>query len=144
MTAIRSRKEDLKYKKYLKSKNKDECVFCPIKRGDDQLKEQLKFFKVIRNIFAYSVWDSQNVEDHLMIVPNEHTDSFSKMTNEQKIEYFDLLNKYEKLGYNIYLRAPNSTIKSIVHQHTHLIKTGGDLKRFVLFIRRPYLRLVRP
>jgi len=99
MTATRSRKEDVTYKKYLKTKNKDDCVFCTINEGNDQLIERLNDFKVIRNIFAYSVWDSQNVEDHLMIVPNNHTDRFSIMTSQQKIEYFDLLDKYEKLVY---------------------------------------------
>jgi ATP adenylyltransferase len=143
MTAYRSRAEHLRYQQYLKGVDPSTCVFCAIKKGDDQLVEETANFKVIHNIFPYSLWDGQSVEDHLMITPKKHTDSLSSMTLKQKGEYVDLVERYEREGYNIYARAPISKIKTIPHQHTHLIKSVGGASRFLLLIRRPYLRIVR-
>lgn len=143
MTATRSRRQENEYKKYLKTVNPGSCVFCVIQKGNDQYVEETKHFKVIKNIFAYSLWDGQKVVDHLMITPKKHTDSLKSMKSADKVEYVDLLEKYEKVGYNIYLRAPASVIKSVVHQHTHLIKTEGGPKKLVLHMRKPYIRVVR-
>lgn len=143
MTATRSRKEEKIYKNHLKITNRDSCAFCPINEDSDQLIEETSCFKIIRNIFAYSIWDGQQVTDHLMITPKKHTDSLAGMKTNEKIEYIDLIEKYEKQGYNIYSRAPSSAIKSIIHQHTHLIKTEGKSKRFVFLLRKPYIRIVR-
>lgn len=142
MTATRSRKEEKDYKKYLKTINHTDCVFCVIKKGNEQLVEETKNFKVIKNIFAYSLWDGQAVTDHMMITPKKHSDSLANMRPKEKVEYVDLIEKYEKLGYNIYARAPSSVIKSVIHQHTHLIKTEGSSKRLVLLLRKPYFRIV--
>lgn len=143
MTATRSRKEEIEYKKHLSLADKSRCVFCEIDNKSDQFVRETKSFKVIRNIFAYSIWDNQSVADHLMVVPKKHTDSLSNMGNSQKIEYVDLLEFYEGQEYNIYARAPSSKIKSIVHQHTHLIKPKGYKKKFLLLLRKPYVRLTR-
>lgn len=143
MTAPRSRKEEKTYKTYLKGIDHTGCVFCQIQAGSDQLVEETKYFKIIKNLFAYSIWDGQQVVDHLMIVPKTHTDTLANMTDSQKIEYVNLIEKYEKLHYNTYTRVPSSTVKSISHQHTHLIKLEGYTKWFVLLIRKPYFRLAR-
>lgn len=143
MTATRSRKEEILYKKHLKTTNRNDCAFCPIEKDSSQFIEETNSFKVIRNIFAYSIWDGQKVTDHLMITPKRHTDSLANMDKNEKIEYVDLIEKYEKQGYNIYSRAPSSAVKSILHQHTHLIKTEGASKRFVFLLRKPYIRIVR-
>jgi len=143
MTATRSRSEEENYKYYLKSVKHIDCVFCDIKKGNKDTIEETASFKVIKNIFAYSLWDGQVVIDHMLITPNIHTDSLANMRRQDKVEYVDLVEKYEKLGYNIYARAPSSAMKSIVHQHTHLIKTGGGPRRFVLLLRKPYIRIVR-
>ena len=138
MSTNRSRKEHLNYRKHLKTADPDICAFCPSNADDRDLIEETKAFRVIRNIFPYSIWDAQSVDDHLLLTPKKHTDSLSGMTSAQKVEYVDLVEKYEKLGYNIYSRAPDSPIKSIPHQHTHLIKNKGQAKRFLLLLRRPY------
>lgn len=143
MTATRSRKEEKTYKKYLRDKPKT-CPFCTIEKDSDQLVEETKYFKVIHNIFGYSLWDSQEVEDHLMIVPKKHIDSIAKLPSEASIEYVKLLSKYEKMQYSQYSRAPSSVIKSVVHQHTHLIKPKGEPKKFVLLFRSPlYMRFFK-
>ena len=143
MTATRSRQEEKNYKKYLQTADKKACVFCPIKKGDDNYIEETTNFKVIRNRFAYSLWDGQKVTDHLMITPKKHTDDLANMTPKEKSEYVDLVDKYERLGYNIYSRSTTNAIRSIAHQHTHLIKTEGGNKRFVFLLRKPYIRIIK-
>lgn len=142
MTAQRSRKEELKYRTYRRQTNFNECEFC--KSLPDQELKTTSQFKVIRNKFPYTIWDGQTVVDHLMIVPKAHTDTVAHFTDDMITDYFKLLQAYETQGYNVYARAPSSKIKSIAHQHTHLLKTQGRPKSFVLLLRRPfYLRLIK-
>lgn len=143
MTVSRSRKEVKTYKQYQKTIDKSICDFCAITENDVQHITITKYFKVIKNIFPYSIWDSQRVVDHLMVTPIAHTDTIKNMSDEQKIEYVDIIEGYEQQGYNIYARAPGSKMKSIVHQHTHLIKTEGDPKKFILHTMKPYVRIVK-
>lgn len=143
MTATRSRKEVKTYSKYLAIKTKT-CPFCEIDNKSDQFVEETTHFQVLDNIFGYSLWDSQEVEDHLMIVPKQHINSLAKLPKTAAAEYVALLAKYEQKAYSQYSRAPSSVIKSVVHQHTHLIKPKGGPKRFVLLLRSPfYLRLFK-
>lgn len=142
MPSGRSRNQQLAYDRHRKTEDKDVCAFCNISGSSNQLVEATKHFQVITNLFPYSVWDSQDVADHLMVTPKAHTDSLADMTAGQKVEYVDLIEKYESQGYNIYSRAPGSVIKSILHQHTHLIKTEGNPKKFVLLLDKPYIRVV--
>lgn len=143
MSATRSRQEELTYKRYLANIDRSICPFCAVLRSDDQFVEATKSFNVIKNNFPYSIWDGQTVVDHLMVTPKQHTDNLGSMKQGEKAEYVDIIIKYEKRGYNTYSRAPSSVIKSIVHQHTHLIKTDGPTKRFIFLIRQPYIRIVR-
>ncbi len=140
MSATRSRKEEKDYKAYLKTLPKGVCVFC--EGLNEKLVEDGELFKVIKNIFGYSLWDGQKVVDHLMITPKEHTDSIAHFTDEMVLEMHKLLSKYESEGYNVYARAPASKIKSVAHQHTHLIKTEGLPKSLVLLSRKPYFRVL--
>lgn len=138
----RSRKEEITYKNYLKQLDKSNCIFCKLHRGDKQFVDSTKSFKIIRNIFSYSLWDNQNVAEHLMVVPKKHIDSLDELSQPQAKEFINLISRYEKKGYNIYARTPGSIIKTIPHQHTHLIKNKGKKKNFLFFLRRPfYVRL---
>jgi len=142
MTATRSTKEEYHYRKVRRNISDTECPFCVIKKGDIPYIEETKFLKVIRNSFPYSIWDGQGVLDHLMIVPKVHTDKLGNLGPEASVEYIKLIDKYESLGYNLYARAPSSKIKSVVHQHTHLIKLDNTVRRFVFLLRKPfYIRL---
>jgi diadenosine tetraphosphate (Ap4A) HIT family hydrolase len=138
---MRSRKEEKQYMHYLRDLRPSMCVFCECHL--QKLVEDGRFFKVIRNIYPYSFWDNYAVDDHLLVVPKWHTDSLANLTGEQAIEFLSLTANFENQGYNVYARAPGSKAKSIYHQHTHLIKTSGNLKKLVLLIRKPYFRLVR-
>jgi diadenosine tetraphosphate (Ap4A) HIT family hydrolase len=140
MTATRSREEEHIYKEYLKTLPRDMCVFCT--RHNEELVEETKLFKVIRNIFAYSIWDGQKVADHLMITPLAHVDTIAHFSDKMFADFHKLASKYEQMGYNLYARAPASAIKSIPHHHTHLIKTEGKPKRLVFISRKPYFRFI--
>lgn len=145
MTAQRSRKEELTYKKYVTKQRRQkehECVFCAINSSSDQLVRQTQYFKVIVNIFPYSVWDGEAVDDHLMIVPIKHTDKLGSLPAAAASELLQLIDSYEDKGYNLYARAPGSAIKSVIHQHSHLIKPKGGRKRLVFYLRKPYIRIV--
>lgn len=140
MTATRSRNEEKEYRAYLKTLPKDICVFCA--GYNESLVEESPLFKVVKNIFAYSIWDGQKVTDHLMIAPKQHIDTIAHFTGEMFVEFHKLAAKYEQAGYNIYARASASAVKSVPHQHTHLIKTEGKPKRLVVLSRKPYLRFI--
>lgn len=143
MTATRSRKQVKDYRKHRKNAKKpDGCTFCLIDSQSSQYISETKHFKVIRNIFGYSLWDSQKVADHLMVVPKKHTDSLSKLPKEAAVEFVDIISTYEDKRYNIYARAPASVMKTVVHQHTHLIKPLGKPRRFIFFLRKPYIRFI--
>ena len=145
MTAQRSRKEEITYRKY-RANNKTnstapECTFCALKKGDYQVIKVTKHSKVVRNIFAYSIWDGQKVVDHLMIIPKRHTDTLSDLNDQEALDNFKLTSTYESKGYNLYSRAPQSNTKTILHQHTHLIKTHGVIGKFLFLLKKPYVRI---
>ncbi len=138
----RSRKEFKTYVKYLKQLNPQEgCEFCKFTRQTEQVLHEHTYFWVVKNIFPYSLWDELTVLDHLMLVPKRHTDSLDKLPEEAAIEFVKLISSYEAKGYGVFARAPQSRTKSIVHQHTHLIKNDHQQQRLLLYSRRPYLRV---
>ena len=116
------------------------CVFCNLDEKNEQFVSETKYFKIVRNIFGYSLWDSQRVADHLMIVPKKHTDSLNDLPKEAAVEFVGLLGQYEAKHYNVYARASSSVMKTVVHQHTHLIKPSGKPRKLVFLWRKPYIR----
>ena len=141
MTAPRSRKEVKLYDKYQATVDKASCSFCHLKESGEQMVLETESFLVVRNLFPYSIWDGQRVVDHLMVVPKRHTDTLSDLSPSQAAEFLKIIGDYEREGYNVYARAPGSHMKSIVHQHTHLIKTAGLPKKFLFLLRKPYIRV---
>lgn len=79
--------------------------------------------------------------DHVLVVPKKHTDRLADLNAQEYVEFMDIIGSYEIQGYNIYARAPQTITKSIVHQHTHLIKPEGKIHRFMLYWHKPYIRL---
>lgn len=80
-----------------------------------------KYFAVVENMFKYDIWDGNEVEDHLLVVPKRFVESVSEFSEEEREEYWQILADYESKGYAFYARAPLSKRKSVRHQHTHLI-----------------------
>lgn len=123
MKPLRSRKNQTIYDKYQASLPADApCIFCTLAEGDEQFISESVHFKVLRNRFPYENWDYHKVDEHLMIVPKKHTDTLKELSFVESKEYLELITNFEFEGYNIYARTPGSKSKSIIHQHTHLIK----------------------
>ena len=116
------------YKKYREENaaKKRGCVFCKINEEKSSIIDEFKWFRIIKNIFPYDVWDGYEVSDHLMIVPKQHTETIGDFSKEELQEYVNILAKYEKMGYSIYARAPQNKRKTVSHEHTHLIMLNYD------------------
>ena len=143
MTATRSTAEERQYQKLRKQDSGADCPFCTIQHGHEQFVTETDHFRIIRNRTPYSLWDSHKVADHLMLVPKKHTDRLSELPKNAMAEDTEVLGKYEDQGYNIYARSPGSKIKSVIHQHTHLIKLNDHKINFLLMNRKPYIRIAK-
>lgn len=142
MPHYRKQKNQKRYAAHTKAAKKSKvCQFCELNTSSDEVVSMHKHFKIIKNIFPYDNWDARDVFDHLMITPVKHTESLSTLGDEAAIEFVKLVSAYEKQGYDVFARSPHSTIKSIPHQHTHLIKTGGKMHKAVLHLQKPYISI---
>jgi len=124
-----------------KARKSNVCQFCELAAGSDEVVKIHKHFKILKNIFPYDNWDAQDVLDHLMITPIKHTESLSTLGDKAAVEFVQLISSYEKNGYDVFARSPHSTTKSVPHQHTHLIKTGGKKHKGVLHLQKPYISI---
>lgn len=116
--------------------NKRNCPFCaPLDRPS---LEETPYNRVIKNKYGYEYWEYMHVADHLMIVPQRHVEKLSQLNDEEKIDTINVIAKYEDLGYNVYARENTSAVKSVPHQHTHLIKTANRKAKIYLYLSRPY------
>lgn len=130
MKAPRSRKGQRAYDRYIKKLPANApCTFCALGHDDENFVSETEHFKIVRNRFPYTYWDYNTVEDHLMIVPKQHTDTLKDLTFMESKEYIEQVSAYEHKGYNIYARTPGSNIKTVVHQHTHLMKFAPRIKK---------------
>lgn len=141
MAATRNRKQEKDYKAYLQTVDPKICVFCAIHKKSSQYINETKYNKIIKNVFPYSLWELIKVSEHLMITPKRHVGSLDKLNNQEALDYMKIIQTYEKKGYNIYARAPSSPTRSILHQHTHLIKTSGKPKKYVIYSKKPTFRI---
>jgi diadenosine tetraphosphate (Ap4A) HIT family hydrolase len=114
-----------------------ECPFCNLE--NERIVKSGKHLSVINNIYGYDMWDLNGVISHLLIVPHRHIEGISQMSDKEKHELIGYISEYESLGYNIYARELNNSIKSVLHQHVHLIKTDQKTSKFFLFIKKPYI-----
>ncbi len=105
------------YQQY-KQRLGDRCAFCS---PEDQLIKAYSTQLIIQNIFPYARWDYADVADHIMLIPKRHLLSLTEQTNEEKIEYVNILADYESRGYSAYTRAPVNNARSVAHIHTHLL-----------------------
>lgn len=132
------------YINHLRKLPKDlKCEFCLFDASYPQFIKKTKSFKVVKNIFPYSSWDFTRTDDHIMVIPSRHIDRLAELKSSEMVEYMDLIGSYESQGYNIYARAPQSGNKSVLHQHTHLIKPVGRVHKFMFYLERPYIRIFK-
>lgn len=135
-------------KKYAPKKNRQQiisgerrCPFCHVQ--DTEIVVSHKNANVIRNIHPYQFWELMSVTDHLMIAPTHHVEALHELTKAERHDIIDLIAAYEKQGYNVYAREPGNITKTVLHQHTHLIKTAYRPARLFVHLRRPYFLLQR-
>ena len=81
--------------------------------------------------------------DHLLLIPKKHTDTLSDLSSHEAVEYVDIISSYESQGYDIHARGPSSNLKSVIHQHTHFLKLDRKHQKFMLFIHKPLIRIVK-
>lgn len=134
----RKRKNQKRYKMHAVSVTSS-CEFCDFMNGTEQVKKEYPHFWIVLNIFGYDNWDGFVVTDHLMVVPKRHVDSISHFTPTEAKSYLELLAEYEAKGYSIYARAADNKAKSIVHQHTHLIKLNSKRIKAMAFVHKPHV-----
>lgn len=144
MASGRNRKENKVYNKYRRTDDfRNNCVFCEFTDKHEQVIKEYGLFFVSKNIFPYSYHDDQDVQEHLLIVPKRHIDAVGKFNNEEKLGLVEIIGEYEKAGYNFLGRAPQSPIKSIPHQHTHLIKPGKKVVNYIFYSSKPDFRWIK-
>lgn len=145
---VRNRATTKRYAEYTKQQRRaksTECVFCALVRQPNipQVIAVHQHCLVITNDFAYDFWDHAGVSDHLMVIPKRHVAALGDLTPEERLDYLSVATDYETHGYSMYARAPGNSGKSVVHQHTHLIKTDNKPKKFLLYIKKPLVRVVK-
>lgn len=128
------------YKDYLSKKDPSICQFCNLE--SERIIKKYDHLFVIENIFPYELWDSCKVEEHYMLLPKRHIASKSEYTPEEKDEFMDIVSEYEGRGFSLYSRGNNSVMKSVMHQHSHLIKLDNSSRISYLFFNQdPYVRV---
>lgn len=94
-------------------------------REPAQILETNDTMVIVRNAFPYATWDGFDVGDHRMIVPTRHVGSLDAFNEDERNDYFELLQRYEAAHYSFYSRAPSNATRTVYHLHTHLIKPVG-------------------
>jgi diadenosine tetraphosphate (Ap4A) HIT family hydrolase len=123
-------------------KNPEEiCPFCELDPKREIL-EQTETYYIVANQNPYDLWDLHRVEDHLLLIPRAHVSSISELQKDALTELAGVMSRYESEGYSIYARAPQNQTKTVVHQHTHLIKTSGPELSKMTYNHIPYDREV--
>ncbi len=140
-TLHRSKSKEVEYRQYLKelARKGVPCVFCD-ERYYEQI-EEFKQFRIINNKFPYTLWDSSVVVAHFMIVPKRHIDSIADFEKKEIVEYHSIASAYERKGYDLYSRGLNSSMKSVLHQHTHLINTDGVKIKGLIYNESPLVHI---
>lgn len=114
-----------------KGREENYCPFC--NEEEDLTVFEGENFIIRKNKFSYDIWDSHEVEDHLLLMPREHLIDLNKFNDEMRLEYLKIVEKYMEQGYDSFTRSTQSGVRSQPHVHTHLIKTQGErVKSFVL------------
>lgn len=129
-------------KHYRKTLKQTECPFCnpqTLKNMTDEFAHSY----ILPNITKYDHWEGHDVAEHLMIIPKRHVPHLKDLTRDERSEIIDIIADYESQGYNIYARGLGSPRRSVAHQHTHLIRIRGNKAKFMLYMQRPYLLLMK-
>lgn len=119
----------------------EDCVFCKPQKLNKPIEREN--FVILQNRFKYEIWDGCRVLDHLMVIPKRHVDRINHLTDIEKAEYVTIIGEYEAHGYSLYSRAVQSTTRSVIHLHTHLIKLDPKPIRGLFYLEKPHVLLYR-
>ena len=112
------------------------CVFCNIdfSKLENTLIYESKYFYVLPSIGAL-------VDGYILIVSKRHVNASVCFNDEEVLEYFSLISKYQKKFFDIYSKMPivfehgsfnDMGASSVVHAHTHIVNfTFSDEKEFL-------------
>lgn len=138
----RTRRTQKEYDRYSRTRTND-CDFCHFKAGESPVVGTSDKFWIVKNKFAYDIWDDTKVQDHLLLVPKRHVEGIHEFDSDEKTGLVELVSQYEQQGYSLYARAPKSHAKSVQHQHSHLIKLSTTFTKFRLHIRKPHVLIYK-
>ncbi|MDO5344030.1 MAG: hypothetical protein Q4F02_03945 [Candidatus Saccharibacteria bacterium] len=65
------------------------------------------------------------------------------LTDEERLDYMQQVGRFADEGYSLYARAPGNVTGSVAHQHMHLIKTDNKRKKFLFFLRKPHVVVMK-
>lgn len=119
-------------------KQRGDCPFCRKESGIDRAIYSDELFFIMPNRTKYDYFEGKKVIEHLMIIPRRHVEAFQEFTEQERLALINLIADYDKLGFNVYARGVGVAGRSVVHQHTHLIKSKNKLPKFFMFIEKPY------
>ena len=114
------------------------CPFCQTYQ-EPKLIETTQHAQVVKNNFPYNLWEGKEVIEHLMILPKRHVPSLEYLHNDELLDIMQLIAKYEAANYNVYARGVTNNTRSVVHQHTHLIKISNTKAKFFFYLAKPYV-----
>lgn len=138
----RKRQNQKEYLKYLQQHPKTKaCVFCTIHSRPEEIVATFTFFYVAIAIAKYDMWDNLGVEEHLMIIPKRHLIGVDEFNPEESQQFFSIISEYEKEGFSLYQRAPTNMGKSVMHQHSHLLRLDNNPKKFVIYLNNPHINI---
>jgi len=126
-------------KEYKKNLGAASCPFCSADELSDRILAETEHAYIIPNKTAYDLWEVRTVVDHLLVIPKRHVRSLKELSPDERADIMNILADYEDQNYNVYARGKISNVRSVVHQHTHLIKTNQKEHRGTFFMRKPYI-----
>ena len=118
------------------------CPFCAPETLANALVTTDAYY-IVPNLTKYDLWESHDVEHHLMIIPRRHVESLADLDNHEMLEIMKKIADYEHNGYSVYARGVGFSMRSVKHQHTHLIKASNTHPRLTIFMRKPYMLIKR-
>ena len=103
----------------------NDCPFCDFEEA------------IVNGKLAYARYDKYPVsKGHILIVPKRHVSDFFNTTNDEKIEFYSIIDKcksmidelYSPDGYNIGINVGETAGQTVMHVHIHLIpRYQGDM-----------------
>lgn len=129
-------------KKYHARRDLQNCPFCKPETLANAVYENEHIY-IVPNLTQYDLWELFDVQEHLLVIPKRHAESLGELNAAERAAVMDEIAEYETKGYSIYARGVGFVNRSVLHQHTHLIKTTNKKPRFAFYIRHPYFLIKR-